>query len=326
MNLRRISHDPDRGALSSATARAASGPSRWRTCWQRDGQAATRTDPLAPKQPHFAPKAKNVIFLFMEGAPSQIDLFDPKPELQKWHGKPLPESMTKDLKLAFIKPTAAVLASPRKFKPLRPVRHGVLRLHPEHRLVRRRYLPGALDVHRGLQSSSGPVAADDRNDADRPADAGRMGRLRPGQRIARICRLRGAQLRRGHQRRRIEFLERISAVHLSGRACSAARAIRFCICRIRRLSPKDRQRAALDALRDLNQEHLAETGDVEIASRIDSYELAFRMQMAAPELLDFSKESPGDARDVRRRTRSRPGRSRPTVCWRAAWWSAACAS
>src|SRR5690606_16760346 len=42
--------------------------------------------------PHFKPRAKNVIFLFMEGAPSQMDLFDPKPELERWHGKPLPES------------------------------------------------------------------------------------------------------------------------------------------------------------------------------------------------------------------------------------------
>src|SRR5216684_7584240 len=75
-----------------------------------------RTDPLAPKPPHFAPKAKNVIFLFMEGAPSQMDLFDPKPALQKYHGQSLPPSMTKDLRLAFIKPTAAVLASPRKFE------------------------------------------------------------------------------------------------------------------------------------------------------------------------------------------------------------------
>src|SRR3982751_5908602 len=79
-------------------------------------RAHAKDDPLAPKKPHFAPKAKNVIFLFMEGGPSQMDLFDPKPELRKWHGKPLPPSMTKDLKLAFIKPTAAVLASPREFK------------------------------------------------------------------------------------------------------------------------------------------------------------------------------------------------------------------
>src|SRR5678816_1971205 len=53
----------------------------------------------------------------MEGGPSQMDLFDPKPELQKWSGKPLPPSMTKDLRLAFTKPNAAVLASPRTFKP-----------------------------------------------------------------------------------------------------------------------------------------------------------------------------------------------------------------
>jgi hypothetical protein len=52
------------------------------------------------------------------------------------------------------------------------------------------------------------------------------------------------------------------------------------------------QRASLDALKDLNQEHYTQTGDVEIASRIASYELAFRMQAAAPDLLDFSKESP----------------------------------
>src|SRR3989442_6291624 len=79
--------------------------------------AAVEQNPLAPRKPHFAPKAKNVIFMFMEGGPSQIDLFDPKPELEKWSGKPLPPSMTKDLRLAFTKPDAAVLASPRKFKP-----------------------------------------------------------------------------------------------------------------------------------------------------------------------------------------------------------------
>ena len=75
-----------------------------------------RSFDLAPRAPHFAPKAKAVIQLFMNGGPSQMDLFDPKPELRKWHGKPLQPSMTKDLKLAFIKPTAAVLASPREFQ------------------------------------------------------------------------------------------------------------------------------------------------------------------------------------------------------------------
>src|SRR6266699_3287029 len=85
---------------------------------EQEGRGAVpEVSPLAPKKPHFAPKAKNVIFMFMEGGPSQIDLFDPKPGLQKWHGKPLPAEMTKDLRLAFTKPDAAVLASPRTFKP-----------------------------------------------------------------------------------------------------------------------------------------------------------------------------------------------------------------
>src|SRR4051794_23446230 len=84
---------------------------------EHEGYAATAgANPLAPKPPMFPAKAKNIIFMFMEGGPSQLDLFDPKPELAKWNGKPLPESVTKDLQLAFIKPTAAVLASRREFK------------------------------------------------------------------------------------------------------------------------------------------------------------------------------------------------------------------
>src|SRR5450755_2720559 len=81
----------------------------------RAAESAPHVNPFAPKPPHFPAKAKNVIFLYMEGAPSQLDLFDPKPELQKWHGQPLPESLTKNLKLAFIKPSATILASPRTF-------------------------------------------------------------------------------------------------------------------------------------------------------------------------------------------------------------------
>jgi hypothetical protein len=75
----------------------------------RDGYAATS------KSPHFAPTAKRVIFLFMEGGPSQIDLFDPKPEMRKWDGQPLPESMRQGLRFAFIKPTSKVWASTRTF-------------------------------------------------------------------------------------------------------------------------------------------------------------------------------------------------------------------
>ena len=79
------------------------------------GESLPDINPLKPKAGHFTPKAKNVIFLFMEGAPSQLDLFDPKPGLGKYDGQSLPASMTKDLKLAFIKPDAKVWASPRMF-------------------------------------------------------------------------------------------------------------------------------------------------------------------------------------------------------------------
>src|SRR5437762_2920034 len=69
-------------------------------------------DPFAPKRPHFAPKAKSVIVLFMDGGPSQVDTFDPKPALEKYHGKPFP---------AKVEPTqfnnvGTTLASPWKFK------------------------------------------------------------------------------------------------------------------------------------------------------------------------------------------------------------------
>ena len=74
-------------------------------------------NPLAPKEPHFAPKAKHIIYMFMEGGPSQYELFDPKPALEKYDGQSLPPSMTKDLKLAFIKPNAKVMASRYKFHP-----------------------------------------------------------------------------------------------------------------------------------------------------------------------------------------------------------------
>src|SRR5436305_2707351 len=78
--------------------------------------ASEAVNPLAPKTGHFAPKAKNCICIYLEGAPSQLDLFDPKPKLNELHGKPLPESMTKNVRFAFIqKETAVLLGSPRKF-------------------------------------------------------------------------------------------------------------------------------------------------------------------------------------------------------------------
>src|ERR1043165_2864062 len=82
-----------------------------------ENDSAATDNPLAPRMPHFAPKAKSCIFIFLEGAPNQLDMFDPKPKLNELHGQKLPESLTKNVRFAFIqKETAVVLGSPRKFK------------------------------------------------------------------------------------------------------------------------------------------------------------------------------------------------------------------
>lgn len=258
---------------------------------EREGLAASSANPLAPKAPHFAPHAKNVICLFMEGAPSQMDLFDPKPALQKYSGQSLPPSMTKDLRLAFIKPTAAVLASPRKFTP-----HGqsgiefsdyipnIASCADDICLVRSmvtdafNHHPGQLLLFTGSQQFGRPTMG-----AWVVYGLGSESQNLPG------------------------FVVLSSGVGTSGGESNFAsgflpssyQGVMF------RTGPepivylkspegvsKEQQRASLDVLRDLNQERLQTTGDAEIASRIASYELAFRMQAAGPDLLDFSKESP----------------------------------
>ena len=121
------------------------------------GEGLPNVNPLEPKAPHFTPQAKNVIYLFMSGAPSHIDLFDPKPEMKKWEGPALPPSMTKDLRLAFIKPTAKIWASPRVF-----TRHGQCGMEfsdfmPHLADVRRRPLYDPVDVHGAVQPPPGPI-------------------------------------------------------------------------------------------------------------------------------------------------------------------------
>ncbi len=253
--------------------------------------AESSAGPLAPKKPHFASKAKSVIFMFMEGGPSQMDLFDPKPGLQKWDGKPLPESMTKDLKLAFIKPSAAVLASPRVFKPhgqcgteFSDYIPGIASCADDICLVRSMYTeafnhhPGQLLLFTGTIQFGRPTMG-----AWVVYGLGSESQNLPG------------------------FVVLASGVGTSGGASNFSSGflpssyqgtlLRSTGDPILYLSnppgvSKEAQRATLDTLRSMNEEHLAETGDVEIASRIASYELACRMQMSGPELMDFSKESP----------------------------------
>jgi uncharacterized protein (DUF1501 family) len=258
---------------------------------EREGLAGTIADPLAPKAPHFAPKAKNVICLFMEGAPSQMDLFDPKPALQKYSGQSLPPSMTKDLRLAFIKPTAAVLASPRKFTP-----HGksgiefsdyipnIASCADDICLVRSmvtdafNHHPGQLLLFTGSQQFGRPTMG-----AWVVYGLGSESQNLPGF----VVLSSGVGTSGGESNFASGFLP---SSYQGVMFRTGAEPIVYL------KSPegvsREQQRASLDVLRDLNQERLQTTGDAEIASRISSYELAFRMQAAGPDLLDFSKESP----------------------------------
>jgi hypothetical protein len=259
---------------------------------EQEGRGATpESNPLAPRKPHFAPKAKNVIFMFMEGGPSQIDLFDPKPELQKWHGKPLPAELTKDMRLAFTKPNAAVLASPRTFQ-----RYGKSGIEYSD------YIPNIGSCADDICLVRGMFTDAFNHHPGQLLLFG--GSIQVGRPTMGAWVLYGL----GSESQNLPgFVVLGSGVGTSGGTSNWSSGFlpstyqgvvfRSSGDPVLYLSnppgvTREMQRASLDALKDLNQEHYAQTGDFEIASRIASYELAFRMQMAAPELLDFSKESP----------------------------------
>ncbi|MBM3760280.1 MAG: DUF1501 domain-containing protein [Acidobacteria bacterium] len=256
---------------------------------QRDGYAAN-LNPLAPKKPHFPGKAKRVIYMFMEGGPSQMDLFDPKPALAKWHGQSLPESFTKDLKLAFIKPTAAVLGSPRVF-----TRHGqsgmelsdyipnIAKQADNICLVRSMHTeafnhhPGQLLMFTGFTVPGRPTLG-----AWSVYGLGSESENLPGF----VVLSSGVGTSGGASNFSSGFLP---STYQGTQFRSGGDPILYMS------SPdgvdKKTQRATIDAISDLNKEHLGETGDQEIASRMAAYELAYRMQVAGPELIDFSNES-----------------------------------
>jgi hypothetical protein len=255
----------------------------------RDGYGAV-ANPMAPKKPQFPGKAKRVIFLFMEGAPSQMDLFDPKPALQQWHGKSLPPSLTKDLKLAFIKPTATILGSPRTFQKYGPQGMDIADLLPHTASI-----AGDLCFVRSMHSDQfnhhpGQLKLfTGHNQVGRPAmgswvtyGLGSESQNLPGF----VVLSSGSGTSGGSDNFSSGFLP-------TTYAGTPFRSTGDPILYLKNPEGVDaaKQRARLDALRDLNEMRQAVTGDEEISSRIHSYELAFRMQSSSPELLDFSQES-----------------------------------
>jgi len=278
----------------------------------RTADSAPDLNPFGPKRPHFPAKAKNVIFLYMEGAPSQLDLFDPKPELQKWHGRPLPASLTKDLKLAFIKPSATILGSPRTFG---------------------QYGQSGAVLSDFLSEKWSPIVDDlcfvrsMHTDAfnHQPADMLLLaGHMLPGRPTM------GAwvQYGLGSESKNLPGFVVLStgksnmsqsAQWSSGFLPSAYQGVMFrrkgdpvlYLSNPAGVTPEE-QRADLDLVSELNRERYAATGDAEINSRISAYEMAFRMQTSTPELLDFSKE-PADVRE-RYGTELEPTRAFGTNC------------
>ena len=219
-----------------------------------------------------------------------MDLFDPKPGLNKWNGSPLPESMTKNLRLAFIKPTAKVMASPRVFKPAGQCGMELSDFLPHLAtcaddicLIRSmvtdafNHHPGQLLLMTGSIQFGRPSAG-----AWITYGLGSESRNLPGF----VVLSSGSGTSGGASNWGNGFLPSVyqgvvfrsqgdPVPYLSNPAGVDSKL----------------QRDSLDLIRDLNQAHQAQAGDAEIASRINSYELAFRMQSAAPELLDFSNET-----------------------------------
>jgi Protein of unknown function (DUF1501) len=256
-----------------------------------DGLEGRAVDPLAPRLPHAAPRARACIFIYLEGAPSQIDLFDPKPKLNELDGQPLPESMTKNVRFAFLqKETARLMGCPRTFS-----RHGESGLEfsdflphlatcaDELCVVRSMHTeafnhhPGQLLLNTGSQMFGRPSVGSWLN-----YGLGSESRNLPGY----VVLTAGRGTSGGTSNWSSGFLP------------SSYQGVLF----RNEGEPilnldnppgvtdglQQRSIAGLSALNRLRQSVI---GDPEISGRIASYELAYRMQSAAPELIDLSGES-----------------------------------
>lgn len=252
--------------------------------------AHAAVDPLAPKQPHFAPKAKHVIYLFMAGAPSQLELLDHKPELAKFSGTLPPESLLKNYRAAFINPNSKLLGPVFDFKRYGQSGAWVSELLPHFTGIvddvtiinsmvtdAFNHAPAQVLMTTGSQQFGRPSIGSwvtyglGTENSDLPAfvvfssgDKGPSG---------------------GAANWSSGFLP---SVHDGVLFRSSGDPVLY-------LSnppgvDAQVQRDTLDTLGELNQAQLQLTGDPEISTRLNSFELAFRMQTSAPDLMDISNE------------------------------------
>jgi hypothetical protein len=275
----------------------------------RDGLAAdpAAAAPLAPKPPHFPARAKRCIFIFLAGGTSHIDLFDPKPKINDLAGKPLPESFLANARFAFIqKDSARVLPSPRKFS-----KHGrcgmdfcdllpkIAECADDILMIRSMFTPpfnhhpATIMMNSGFERMGRPTIG-----SWLTYGLGTEAQDLPGYVVLEP----GPGIRGGATNWSGGFMPSTYAgvqFHLQGDPVKN-------VTRPGGLTA-DLERLSLDTLGELNQQRFRHLRDPEIASRVAAYELAFRMQRAAPELTDFAKEDPKtlDAYGVRRQGRER---------------------
>jgi hypothetical protein len=247
-------------------------------------------NPLAPRNPHYAPRAKRVIYMFMAGAPSHLELFDYKPELAKRNGQLPPPSLLKDYRAAFINVNSALLGPKFAFAKhgqsgaeLSELLPGLAQVADDITIVKSmhtdavNHAPGQILMNTGSQQFGRPSLG-----AWTVYGLGSESDVLPG------------------------YVVLSSAKGTSGGASNwgcgflptmyAGVPFRSTGDPVLYLSnPKgfdaETQRASLDTLRRLNEMQFADVGDPEIAARVQSYEMAFKMQASAPELMDLSQES-----------------------------------
>jgi hypothetical protein len=262
-------------------------------------------DPLAARPPHFAGKAKNVIYLFMAGAPSHLELFDNKPELAKWDGKLPPAELLKGYRAAFINPNSKLLGPKFKF-----ARHGQCGAELSELLP---HLASVVDDIAIVKSMT--TDAFNHAPAQILMNTGNQQFGRPSM-GAWVTYGLGSETRDlpafvvfssgskgpsgGNSNWGSGFLPTVySGVQFRG----GSEPVLFLD------NPRgiDRQLQSdsLDAIRTLNQHRLAQVGDPEIATRTAAFEMAFRMQASAPDLMDISQEP----KDVLAMYGAEPGKS-----------------
>ncbi len=248
---------------------------------------ADAINPLLPKTPHFPAKAKRVIHLFMNGGPSHVDSFDPKPELTKRHGQELPINLPTERK------TGAAFASPYKFEKYGQSGIEVSELFPHTAaciddIAVIRSMHGDSPNHEPsllLMNCGEPRLIRPSMGSWLTYGLGTENQNLPG--FIAMCP--GGYPIQESQNWQSGFLP---GVYQGTYIDTKHREVERLIENIENKAvTREEQRRQLDLLAQLNQAHLAErTGDEQLESRIQSFELAYRMQMEAADAFDVSRE------------------------------------